>query len=163
LRIDEVNAALSPPDFGVVHRREVVEDERGCVCQFHPASAWQRYVEGILTKDPARRDGHDGAPPVAAAKDRVARSIADLRRRIAIKRRGEKIFDRTADTRLLGGEVAQFSHDLPPKPQPVHGGATAETVQSTQRQNGLFFSDRSAFFIVSTLRSALSTFCSLAG
>jgi hypothetical protein len=83
--------------------------------QLHAARARQCDIQGIVTKDAACGNGHDGTPAMPPSQSSVPGGFAHLGRRIHVKRGDEIVFDRSAYVGLLGREVLKLDHrPLPP-------------------------------------------------
>src|SRR4029077_7081192 len=65
----------STPDRSVIHARQVVEHKRRPVGKLAAAGRRQTEPQGVVAKD---LPGGNGAPPVSAAKHRVAGSAGDV-------------------------------------------------------------------------------------
>jgi hypothetical protein len=109
-----MRAPFSAPHFGIVHRWKIVEHQRGGMRQLHAARARQCDVQGIVTKDAAGGNGHDGTPAMSSSQSSVPGGFAHLGRRIHVKRGDEIAFDRSAHVGFLGREVLKL--DIAPPP-----------------------------------------------
>jgi hypothetical protein len=72
-----MRAGLSTPDRGVIHARQVVEHKRRPVGKLDAAGRSKTSLRSRRERFPGG-NGNESAPPVSAAKHRVAGSAGDV-------------------------------------------------------------------------------------
>ena len=81
IRKDEMDARPAPARRGVVHRRQIVENQRGRLQHLQRRGQRQRDFVCVRAEDRPGRHGQPAAPAMPPAQRRVARRAEDFRRR----------------------------------------------------------------------------------
>jgi hypothetical protein len=100
-----MGASLAAPDRGIVHARQVVEDQGGRMRKLHARGRRQHELQSIVAEDSAGGDGDERAPTMSATKHRVAGGAGHFRVGLPGKDLREEILDRAPHFSLGGIEV----------------------------------------------------------